>query len=68
MSIQKVKSALIKANKKEELFHSAESELFIECQKLCHTCNIPMLQCKYYGGGIYWICSKCHCRVESTEL
>lgn len=35
---------------------------------LCPTCNIPMLQCQYGGGGIYWTCSKCGCRVESTGL
>ena len=35
---------------------------------LCPTCKIPMLQCKYYGGGIYWTCSKCGCKVESTGL
>lgn len=44
MSIQKVKSALIKANNAEERFHAAESELFIECQKLC---NYPLKFCQY---------------------
>lgn len=44
MSIQKVKSALIKANKAEERLFSAESELFIECQKLC---NYPLEFCQY---------------------
>lgn len=33
----------------------------------CPTCKVPMLEYKYYGGGIYWICGKCHCRVESTD-
>lgn len=44
MSIQKVKSALIKANNAEEQFHKAESELFIECQELC---NYPLNFCQY---------------------
>lgn len=44
MSIQKVKSALIKAIKAEERFHNAESELFIECQELC---NYPLNFCQY---------------------
>lgn len=35
---------------------------------LCPTCNIPMLQCQYYGGGVYWICNKCGCKVERTGL
>jgi ribosomal protein L37AE/L43A len=33
---------------------------------LCPTCKVLMLQRHYYGGGIYWICGKCHCKVEST--
>lgn len=44
MSIQTVKSALIKANKAEGRFSIAESELFIECQKLC---NYPLNFCQY---------------------
>lgn len=44
MSIQQVKSAFSKANKAEERFHIAESELFIECQKLC---NYPLKFCQY---------------------
>lgn len=32
----------------------------------CPTCRAPMLQRQYGGGGIYWTCSKCGCRVEST--
>lgn len=44
MNIQKVKSALTKANKAEERFYTAESELFIECQKLC---NYPLNFCQY---------------------
>ena len=45
MSIQKVKSALIKAIKAEERLYTAESELFIECQKLCnHTLNFCQYQ------------------------
>lgn len=34
----------------------------------CPTCKVPMLQCQYYGGGIYWTCGKCSCKVESTGL
>lgn len=34
----------------------------------CPTCRFPMLKCQYGGGGIYWTCSKCGCRVESTGL
>lgn len=44
MSIQKVESALIKANKAEERFYHAESELFLECQQLC---NYPLKFCQY---------------------
>lgn len=33
---------------------------------ICPTCKIIMLQCKYCGGGIYWTCSKCGCKIEST--
>ena len=44
MNTQKIKSALIKANKAEERFHTAESELFLECQKLC---NYPLNFCQY---------------------
>lgn len=35
---------------------------------ICPTCKIIMLQCKYLGGGIYWTCGKCGCKVESTAL
>lgn len=34
----------------------------------CPTCKILMLQCKYCGGGIYQVCGKCGCKVESTGL
>lgn len=35
---------------------------------ICPTCKIPMLQCQSYGGGVYWVCSKCGCKVEQTGL
>lgn len=35
---------------------------------ICPTCKIIMLQCKYCGGGIYWTCSKCGCKIESTGI
>lgn len=35
---------------------------------LCPTCNTPMVQCQYYGGGIYWLCDKCGCKVERTGI
>ena len=44
MNIQKVKSALIKANNAEQRLNLAESELFTECQKLC---NYPLEFCQY---------------------
>lgn len=44
MDTQKIKSALIKANEAEERLYTAESELFIECQKLC---NHPLNFCQY---------------------
>ena len=34
----------------------------------CPTCNIPMLLCQYFGGGIYWVCGNCDCKVERTGL
>lgn len=44
MEISKIKSALIKANEAEERCFKAESELFLECQKLC---NYPLNFCQY---------------------
>jgi hypothetical protein len=44
MKISKIKSALIKANRAEERCFKAESELFLECQKLC---NYPLNFCQY---------------------
>lgn len=35
---------------------------------LCPTCNIPMVQYQSYGGGIYWVCGTCGCKVERTGL
>ena len=32
----------------------------------CPTCNIPMLLYQYYGGGFYWVCGQCNCKVEKT--
>ena len=34
----------------------------------CPTCNIPMLLCQYFGGGIYWVCDNCGCKAEITGL
>ena len=33
---------------------------------ICPNCNIPMLQYQYYGGGFYWMCGRCGCKVERT--
>lgn len=57
MNIQKVKTALIKANEAEERFYRAESELFIECQKLC---NYPLKFCQYQPSDNF-------CLVFDTE-
>ncbi len=32
----------------------------------CPTCKVIMLRCKYGGGGVYYYCTQCGCRVEST--
>lgn len=34
----------------------------------CPACKIPMLQCQYCGGGVYWACGNCGCKVEQTGL
>lgn len=33
----------------------------------CLKCNVPMLRCKYAGGGIYWLCPRCGCLIEYTS-
>ena len=35
---------------------------------ICPNCNVPMLQHQSYGGGIYWFCGTCGCKVERTGL
>ena len=33
----------------------------------CLRCGKQMLRCQYTGGGVYWFCSRCDCRDESTS-
>ena len=34
----------------------------------CLNCGgVQMFRCKHTSGGIYWLCPRCNCTIESTS-